>query len=258
MNKQDLGIIWCTHTWNAIFGCSGQDCEVSGQCYAKLVAERYKMPDFRKPQLIEQRLKEIQPSQKPRVIFVGSMADIMDAGFSNDQINKVIGAMNTCSQHTFMVLSKHPDRYADFAWPANVWLGTSFSSARNDCDTGRLAALYESYIASPLVLHTFISIEPLLGDLPEPTEIGPEVDWVIIGALTDAAGSMRGENIDRAKLDAFIAAVNARDIPVLVKPPLGKDYAPQFPTDLTLIFKEHRDAYTKRRQHSGIHTQANR
>jgi protein gp37 len=125
-------IEWCDCTWNVTRGCRKKSpgCK---NCYAARVAAR-----FSKPGQPYEGLAEFGPSgpnwtgnvllvrdalakplhwKKPRRIFVNSMSDIFDKGFTNKTIAAVFGVMVACPQHTFQILTKDAERMHDwFKW----------------------------------------------------------------------------------------------------------------------------------------------
>lgn len=55
--------------------------------------------------------------RKPRTVFVNSMSDLFFEKFTADEIAAVFGVMAACPQHVFQVLTKRPQRMADwFRW----------------------------------------------------------------------------------------------------------------------------------------------
>lgn len=53
----------------------------------------------------------------PRRVFVNSLSDLFQEGVSNEFIAAVFGMMAACPQHTFQILTKRPDRMAEwFKW----------------------------------------------------------------------------------------------------------------------------------------------
>ena len=103
----------------------------------------------------------------PRIIFVNSMSDLFHENVPLGFIQEVFGVMEECSQHTFQVLTKRPERAmalaTDLPWPKNVWMGTSVEDSR----------------VLERVRLRFLSCEPLLGPLSRLPLKG--VDWVIVG-----------------------------------------------------------------------------
>ena len=123
----------------------------------------------------ESALKNPLKWRKPRVVFVNSMSDLFHKSVPTTFIESVFEIMNRATQHTFQVLTKRPSRVAQIDgrlnWTPNIWLGTSIESEKW---LGRLEPLKETGAQIK-----FLSIEPLLGPLPEIQLRG--IDWVIVG-----------------------------------------------------------------------------
>jgi protein gp37 len=114
-------IEWTDEVWNPTTGCNDDvispGCE---HCYARRMANRlagrYGYPrnePFRvttHPDRLDQPLRW----RKPRRVFVDSMGDLFHDDVPDDFIAAVFGVMAAASQHTFMVLTKRPERMA--AW----------------------------------------------------------------------------------------------------------------------------------------------
>jgi protein gp37 len=112
---------------------------------------------------------------KPQMIFVNSMSDLFHRDVPGDFVAQVFDVMARASHHTFQVLTKRAKRLTTLAsalpWPKNVWLGVSVETAdylwRVDCLRQVPAAV------------RFLSLEPLLGPIPELRLEG--IKWVIVG-----------------------------------------------------------------------------
>lgn len=209
-------ISWTDATWNPVTGCTSVSAGCD-HCYAKRMAERF-------PQVhgVDERLigfgneieSEFTPRpfsqikfhpdrldiplrwKKPRRIFVCSMGDLFHEDAKDEWIGDVFRVMEVARRHTFMLLTKRPERMKDFIdkgmdhcgrmYSSNIWIGVT---AENQ------AAAYERI---PVLLQTpaekrFVSVEPMLGpvDLARgiPTEWyhyiprnpRPSLDWVICG-----------------------------------------------------------------------------
>jgi protein gp37 len=113
--------------------------------------------------------------RKPKLIFVNSMSDLFHEAVPLEFIRRVFAVMARCSQHTFQVLTKRPERTLELAtelhWPNNVWMGTSVESALyvHRIDTLRRV---------PAQVR-FLSCEPLIGPLKRLPLDG--IHWVIVG-----------------------------------------------------------------------------
>lgn len=184
-------IEWTEETWNPTVGCT----EVSpgcDHCYAAGMAHRAMLPAHagltvsspgRGPRwsgevrCLPERLELPLRWRRPRRVFVDSMSDLFHPGVPDEFVAAVFGVMVRARQHTFQVLTKRPRRMERFTrWtedapPPNVWLGTSIEANRYVYRADWLRA------ASAAV--RFVSLEPLLGPLPDLDLAG--IDWVIVG-----------------------------------------------------------------------------
>lgn len=223
-------IEWTDHSWPVLNGCRRKSTGCLN-CYAeRLIATRlrhtakYKglavyteggprftgesrlwLPDLAMPIKL----------RKPSRIFVADMGDLFFEGNSNEEIAVVFGVMAACQRHTFQVLTKRPERAAEWfkwlgdaaldriacaadealaalsrakraqlfapgrgptAWPLpNVHLGVS---CENQDAWKRLAVLVHQ---CPAAVH-WASCEPLLG----PIKIGGtgaiHLGWLVLGS----------------------------------------------------------------------------
>ncbi|TMV49383.1 phage Gp37/Gp68 family protein [Paenibacillus mesophilus] len=207
-------IEWSDATWNPVTGCSKVS-EGCRNCYALTLAERFRGTPghyFEKgfdvtlrPDKLDQPLRW----RRPRRIFVNSMSDLFHPDVQDDFIDQVFAVMALCPQHTFQILTKRPERMAqylnhssrkndietsahgtsyrisgfgrldlkdedyDFQWPLpNVWLGVSVEIQKAADD--RIPLLIETPAAV-----RFLSCEPLLGEVVVPW--WNRIDWIIVG-----------------------------------------------------------------------------
>ncbi len=172
-------IEWTNATWNPVTGCE----KVSpgcAHCYAETFAERFRGVEGHHFQqgfdlkLWPDRLTLPLTWREPQRIFVNSMSDLFHADVPGDFVHEVFDVMVAASRHTFLVLTKRPERALamsdDLPWPANVWLGVSVENQRF---TSRIDILRR--IAART---RFLSCEPLLGPLNLDLT---NIDWVIVG-----------------------------------------------------------------------------
>src|SRR5215470_1442803 len=111
-------IEWTEATWNPIRGCI----KVSpgcAHCYAEAFAERFRgVPghpyqhgfDLR---LWPERLEVPLRWRKPRRIFVNSMSDLFHEGVTDSLVAAVFDVMARAHWHTFLVLTKRPERLVE-------------------------------------------------------------------------------------------------------------------------------------------------
>jgi protein gp37 len=173
-------IEWTDATWNPVTGCTkvSPGCK---HCYAERLAFRLQAMGNRRYRngfaltLHADQLRLPLKWTQPRRIFVNSMSDLFHEDVPEDFIAAVFNVMERASWHRFQVLTKRADRVAALAprlpWPANVWQGVSVESARY---VNRVRALQRVPAAV-----RFLSVEPLLGPIPELPLDG--VQWVIVG-----------------------------------------------------------------------------
>ena len=100
MNKTKID--WADYTWNPFTGCKN-DCEY---CYARKISMRFK--GHFDPEFHTERLYQPQKLKKPSRIFVGSMGEIGYADVNG--IERVIQTCKECPQHTFLFLTREPER----------------------------------------------------------------------------------------------------------------------------------------------------
>lgn len=173
-------IEWTGSTWNPVTGCKkiSPGCK---HCYAERMALRLKamgQPNYARGfdlALHEHALELPLSWKKPQTIFVNSMSDLFLEGVPTEFIHKVFDVMRKAHWHTFQVLTKRSGRLHELSpelpWAPNIWMGVSVENADY---TFRINHLRESGACIK-----FLSIEPLLGPLPD-LDLR-EIDWVIVG-----------------------------------------------------------------------------
>lgn len=130
-------ISWAHATWNCIYGCSkvSAGCQ---NCYAERHCHRFAGAGQRhegltkptqngprwtgKVQLAPHRLDVPLRWKRGRRIFVNSLSDLFHPGVPYRYAAAVFGIMNACPQHTFLVLTKRPERMREclqFGWVEN-------------------------------------------------------------------------------------------------------------------------------------------
>ena len=113
--------------------------------------------------------------KRPRRVFVNSMSDLFHEKVPRRYIEEVFAVMNRATWHQFLVLTKRPERLLEIdsrlVWTSNIWMGVSIENSEV---IARLEQLRRCHAANK-----FLSLEPLLGPLPELDLRG--VNWVIVG-----------------------------------------------------------------------------
>jgi protein gp37 len=190
-------IEWTERTWNCTSGCTKVSAGCAN-CYAeRLVSTRLRhLPqnegvtkDGHWSGVIrchEDKLSEPLRRKKPTTYFVCSQSDLFHDAVPFEFIDKVFVVMALCPQHTFLLLTKRPDRMLHYlrdwclidrprmrefvekltgskalyvTWPLdNVWLGTSVENQKAADE--RIPHL----LGCP-ASKRFLSCEPLLGSV---------------------------------------------------------------------------------------------
>jgi protein gp37 len=190
---QNSSIEWTEATWNPVTGCTkvSPGCK---HCYAERMALRLRamgQPRYRNGFRITLQEDVVDLPlrwRKPRKIFVNSMSDLFHRDVPVEFISRCFDVMRRAAQHTFQVLTKRPERAAEMAhqlpWPGNVWMGTSVENADYVWRVAELARV-------PAQVR-FLSVEPLLGPIPELPLDG--IHWVIVGGESGPGARPMHEN----------------------------------------------------------------
>jgi len=191
-------IQWCDKTWNPIIGCS-KISEGCSNCYAIDQAWRNRAIALNRPPEARGRLRGYVDAvkkedhginwtgdlvllpealeipfevKKPTTWFVNSMGDLFHENIPYDWIDQVMETMLATYKHRYMVLTKRPERMADYCqqirqrlglpsnpkFPIpNLWLGVSIENNRV---SKRLSGLMKTNCPNK-----FLSCEPLLETL---------------------------------------------------------------------------------------------
>lgn len=206
-------IEWTESTWNPVTGCTRISLGCLN-CYAKRMAER--LQSMRQERykngfeltLHPEALEEPYRWRRPRVVFVNSMGDLFHEKIPFKFIRDVFQAMNDNKHHTFQILTKRSERLREMApllnWSENIWMGVTIESnnyVRRADDLRKVNAAVR-----------FLSLEPLLGPLPELMLEG--IGWVIVGGESGPkARPMR----EKWVLDIKKKCENGHNIPFFFK-----------------------------------------
>jgi len=173
-------IEWTETTWNPVTGCSkiSPGCH---HCYAERMAKRLQAMGVRnyrdgfEVRVHEHMLTMPTGWAKPRMVFVNSMGDLFHEEVPVEFIRRVFDVMQRTPRHTYQLLTKRAERLAEIApslpWPANVWMGVTVEG-------NEYLRRVEHLTHVPAAVR-FLSIEPLLGPLPDLSLDG--VNWMIVG-----------------------------------------------------------------------------
>ncbi len=189
-------IQWADATWSPVYGCTKVSPGCSN-CYIERTPpyrtanppmrfERGRIPVQLKPERLDVPLRW----RKPRRIFVNSLSDTFHEDVPDEFLDRMFGVMGAARQHTFLVLTKRPERMRRFLtsvtatgaiwphymragqaercladsnesgvmpWPLpNVWLGVTAENQRMADE--RIPVLLDTPAA-----RRFVSVEPMLG-----------------------------------------------------------------------------------------------
>ena len=117
------------------------------------------------------------------------MADLFGAWIPDEWIEEVFGACVAAPQHTYLLLTKNPERYyclqdsGDLPDHENMWYGITVT---NKAQLERAVKAAGNLWGT---VRTFLSIEPLHEDITQSEYWDPEnlrniFDWFIVGAET--------------------------------------------------------------------------
>lgn len=186
-------------------------------------------------------LAKISKGRKPKRVFLGDMTDLFGWWVPDEWLDKIFAAM-AVSPHTFLILTKRPERMRDYLivrynddrfWIAaderlgyestfdprprgiyarplpNVWLGVSAE------DQKRWDERVPILLQTPAAVR-FVSAEPLLGPLDMARHFRVReggVDWVIVGG---ESGRNARPCRERWIADTIVAC-HEFDVPLFVK-----------------------------------------
>ena len=202
-------IEWTDATWNPVAGCTIMSSGCTN-CYAMEMARRLDAMGVKKYKGLTRRsgkrtvwkgiVREDRAAleiplrwKRAKKIFVNSMSDLFHEGVSDAFIKDVWAVMEKAPHHHYQILTKRPDRMADFVRQhigtvlPNVWLGTSIENAGVSTRADALRTVPASI--------RFISFEPLIGSVGK-IDLS-NIHWAIVGGESgNAARPIREKWID--------------------------------------------------------------
>jgi protein gp37 len=180
LNEQSSDSIdWAAWSWNPITGCK-HGCDY---CYARDIANRFLDAKF-EPAFYPGRLAYPSNTKVPsksgatlaeKLVFTGSMTDVFGKWVPDDLIQLVLDKVKESPQWTFLFLTKYPERYADFKFPDNAWLGTTVDKQ------ARVKAAQDA-MAKATAKVKWLSCEPMLERLT--FDRLNLFNWVVIGGAS--------------------------------------------------------------------------
>ena len=209
------------YTWNPIVGCKN-NCwycyarELATTRFAKMPGKCPKCAAFQ-PHFHPERLKI--PGGKPKTIFFGSMADAWGDWVEAKWIEKCLAVMRKYPKHTFLALTKNPEKYGDFPIPKNLACGVTITGREEE----PRIALLDLITGVPRMVEDrtrFISFEPLLTDVVESAafedfaEFFDRMSAIIIGPLNKAG---HDPVTKREWVERIIEIAQAAGVPIFLK-----------------------------------------
>jgi protein gp37 len=136
-------IEWADATLNPAYGCSKVS-PACDHCYAATMASRFQSAPGHpfvgaaqggtwtgKFNLLPERMEQALRWKRPRRIFVGSMTDLFHDNVPDSFLDRVFAYMALAPQHTFMLLTKRPERMQVYMAQL-VFAGRDLSECRRD------------------------------------------------------------------------------------------------------------------------------
>jgi protein gp37/ParB-like chromosome segregation protein Spo0J len=182
--QKNTDIEWAMWSWNPVTGCK-HDCPY---CYAREIAHNIYEQDF-EPTFIPERLGAARNTVVPekaareigwRNVFVCSMADLWGKWVPREIIAYVMLEVWENPQWNYLFLTKFPDRYLEFDFPRQAWLGTTVD---RQVAVERAEKSFAKLIKQGHKGIRWLSVEPML----EPVKFTDlsMFDWVVIGGQSE-------------------------------------------------------------------------
>ena len=186
--------------WSPMIGCTkiSEGCK---NCYAldRILPRMYaRMSLGPGVHLCDQWLNKPVHWRDPRTVLVCLLGDLFHDDVDDVYLWRIFDIMAKCQRHTFMVLTKRPERMSKLLangskwwqpWPLpNIWFGVS--AENQEYADKRIPILLEMK-AKGLARYIYVSLEPLLGAINLSLEgtapggryesVGDRIDLVIVG-----------------------------------------------------------------------------
>ena len=168
MNKTNIEYL--DYTWNPTHGCTPAS-EGCDRCWARLMAHRlarmgaagYDKEDPFRPTMTPECLDHPGRRKKPTRIGVSFMGDLFHDDIPRGYIKSVAGVFMDNPHHTFLVLTKRPERMREIVnslqgFGPNVWLGVT---AENQEQADKRISILLGTTATV----RFVSVEPMLTEV---------------------------------------------------------------------------------------------
>ncbi len=152
------GIEYLDYSWGIWSGCRNLEtgnCLVKA-CWAKGLALHYPKiyPDGFEPHYYPEAINSPMKLKKPSRISVGWVGDVI--GYGLEYKEEIFDTIFNCPQHTFLFLTKNPERLLDWGkFPDNCFVGVSATNREKFIS----ACTYLEHIWAKV---KYLSLEPLL------------------------------------------------------------------------------------------------
>lgn len=162
------------------------------------------------PTFYPERLSEPSKVKKPSKIFTVSMGDLFGEWVPYTWIAETLTVCKYNPRHTFIFLTKNPERYYETEFPDNCWVGATTTNKKQ-------AREFSNELFGVIAGARFVSAEPLLEDIAEEIDYR-ELDWIIIGAMTGPGSKKHQPKIEW--IENLISKARKNDIKIFMKPNL--------------------------------------
>lgn len=208
---QKTGIEYLNYTYNFVKGrCPNTDCSIYEDCYMKRTPSCWAIEKNPILRLDTKTLFEKFPDE-PKRIGIGFNLELFHKKVPSTYIEAGLKEIRKRGQrHTWLFLTKCPERYAEFDFPKNCWLGVTVTNQDESHKLDHLKKISQWYKKSGNVV--FVSHEPLLGVIKS---LPIWLNWDIIGALTGPTAKKYQPH--RLWIDEMIRGCNQIMIPVFLK-----------------------------------------
>lgn len=172
-------IEWCDSSWNPWIGCH-KISPACAHCYMFRDRTRYGQNPNIVMRTSDHTFNSPKRWKEPKRVFTCSWSDFFVAE-ADEWRADAYQVMLDAPQHTYLILTKRPERITPLdqhmlCGEKNIWTGVSVENARFYSRIETLRKLKPNL--------SFLSIEPLLGPMPDLDLDG--IGWVIVGGESGA------------------------------------------------------------------------
>ena len=249
MTLRRSGVDYTTHVWNPVTGCL-HACR-DQWCYAARDVKRYApgprtpTPGVSRVHLLDEPIRDekshrvpwpfgFEPTvhryrlgdpldqPAPARVFVSDYGDLFGSWVPTADIQAVLDVVARRPDLRFLLLTKNPLRYDQFALPPNAWAGTTYTGSADEHRIRALSGLH----------HAWLSWEPALGPLDPSLLL--HADWVVIGGLTGRGA----RSPEPAWVEDVVGFCEEEGLPIFMKANIGTGWPGvplrQFPEGLVV------------------------